>query len=515
MNVKRILFFCVMSLIVTGEVCSAESSTDKVENDTKEQASSSAPEPTPPVSEPTPPVSEPTPPVSAKDENSEVPELTEKEKEEAKDVLDTVDAQSTSGNWVFKNYWWKKIQDIYSQIRDAFNTVMSARMKFFEQRSEVDKELDTFYQKIGFEQGPLQDILEYGLQVIEKEKEEQGYLDKKEQAFLAKVKEKQHQLEQLREDIKAIEELDQKIDDALDVVLKQVDVCNQYMQEAWNISRDVARELSDKEARKQYYDTKGLLDDVNKVHQYFVGPFTQYFDQMIKSVHDHTRGIVAQLETLKNSGLDLKKETQIFEVEDEASDRKRDEEQAARKKELDRIKEKKAHSAQEDTGIVERTIAKVKVFFGSISNYAVSLMTKSKSFFDRIIDTVKGWFFKAEEKVEAAERAVKKEVQKIEKDPQGAAYNAGKAIHEAVEDAAEYVEGKVEDAAEYVENKVEGVAEYGTAKSESEAIADLVVSLGEYLEVLERREKNLGDSARNELNCLRRLIEPLHTEELT
>ena len=239
--------------------------------------------------------------------------------------------------------------------------------------------------------------------------------------------------------------------------------------------RDVARELSDKEARKQYYDTKGLLDDVNKVHQYFVGPFTQYFDQMIKSVHDHTRGIVAQLETLKNSGLDLKKETQIFEVEDEASDRKRDEEQAARKKELDRIKEKKAHSAQEDTGIVERTIAKVKVFFGSISDYAVSLMTKSKSFFDRIIDTVKGWFFKAEEKVEAAERAVKKEVQKIEKDPQGAAYNAGKAIHEAVEDAAEYVEGKaregagyiegkVEDAAEYVENKVEGVAEYAQEK---------------------------------------------------
>ena len=58
---------------------------------------------------------------------------------------------------------------------------------------------------------------------------------------------------------------------------------------------------------------------------------------------------------------------------------------------------------------------------------------------------------------------------------------------------------------------LEGVAEYGTAKNENEAIADLIVSLGEYLEVLEGRENNLGDSARNELDCLRRLIEPLHT----
>ncbi len=56
---------------------------------------------------------------------------------------------------------------------------------------------------------------------------------------------------------------------------------------------------------------------------------------------------------------------------------------------------------------------------------------------------------------------------------------------------------------------LEGIAEYGATKDESGAITDLVVSLGEYLEALERREKDLGDSARNELNCLRRLIKRL------
>lgn len=369
------------------------------------------------------------------------------EKEKNKDVLDTVNAQSTSGNWVLKNYWWKKIQDIYSDIRDAFNTVMTSRMKFFEKRSEVDKELDTFYRHIGLEQGPLQDVLEYALQVIEKEKEDQGYLDKKERAFLEKVKEKQRQLEQLKEDIKAIEELDQKIDDALEVVLQQVDVCNKYMQEAWNISRDVARELSDKEARKQYYDTKGLLEDVHKVHQYLIGPFNQYFEQMIKSVHDHTRGVAAQLETLNNSGLDLRKEAHIFEAEDEELERKKSEEQESRKKELERRKQKKADQEQtkETSGILAGTVTTIQKFFGSVVDYATGMAIAVKNFFDSIIATVKGWFFSAEEKVEAVKKTVKKEAQKIEKESEKEVYNAEKDAQEGVKVSAEYVKDKAQD----------------------------------------------------------------------
>lgn len=54
---------------------------------------------------------------------------------------------------------------------------------------------------------------------------------------------------------------------------------------------------------------------------------------------------------------------------------------------------------------------------------------------------------------------------------------------------------------------LEGTAEYGTGRRDDSAIADLMVSLGEYREGLERREENLGDSARQELDCLQKLIE--------
>ena len=54
---------------------------------------------------------------------------------------------------------------------------------------------------------------------------------------------------------------------------------------------------------------------------------------------------------------------------------------------------------------------------------------------------------------------------------------------------------------------LEGIAEYGTGAGDNEAVSDLVVSLGEYRRSLEKRERKLGDSARKELDCLRRLIE--------
>jgi len=241
---------------------------------------------------------------------------------EDQDLRDTVDSKAASGNWVYKNYWWRKIEELYSQIKEAFNRVMTTRMTFFNKRNEVDKELDRFYQHVGLEQGPLEDIINLGIAVIEKEKQQQGFLDKKERIFFDKIKDKQIQLEQLKADIKAVVELDHKIDEALEVVLQQVDVCNKYEQEAWSIFKNVARELSDKEARKQYYDTKGLLQDVNKVHDYLTGPFNSYFEQMAQSVQEHTQSIISRLAVLKNDQLDLKKEADFFEKEDEALEKK-------------------------------------------------------------------------------------------------------------------------------------------------------------------------------------------------
>lgn len=54
---------------------------------------------------------------------------------------------------------------------------------------------------------------------------------------------------------------------------------------------------------------------------------------------------------------------------------------------------------------------------------------------------------------------------------------------------------------------LEGLTEYGTGKTEVDAIADLLVSLGEYKTSLKKRKSKLGESAQNELAAINNLLE--------
>lgn len=53
---------------------------------------------------------------------------------------------------------------------------------------------------------------------------------------------------------------------------------------------------------------------------------------------------------------------------------------------------------------------------------------------------------------------------------------------------------------------LEGIHEYGVGKNDNEAIEDLIESLGEHRESLERREDALAEISVKQLVCLRQLI---------
>lgn len=123
--------------------------------------------------------------------------------------------------------------------------------------------------------------------------------------------------------------------------MNQIDLSNKYEDQAWENFRDILRELNDKEARKQYYETKGILDDVKKIAEYLTGPFSSYFSQSLQSAQEHMKNITSQMQQLKSHGIDLKKEADLLEKEDEASL------QAAHEKEMaDKEKKQKQAEAQ-------------------------------------------------------------------------------------------------------------------------------------------------------------------------
>ena len=123
---------------------------------------------------------------------------TEKNRDTGEDAVvdsevDTFD-QEGSGNWLLKRVWWEKTEGVYEQIKQVFNEIMNARMDYISQRNRLDRELDISYGQIGLEEGELQDIIDYCLDFVKKEKQEQGFLNKQQEDLYNALQHKQNEL---------------------------------------------------------------------------------------------------------------------------------------------------------------------------------------------------------------------------------------------------------------------------------------------------------------------------------
>lgn len=315
----------------------------------------------------------------------------EKESPEDEAIDSEVDTfDKDGGNWVLKRVWWEKIEAVYEQIKQVFNDIMTARMDFISQRNKLDRELDVFYGQMGLEEGQLQDVLDDAIALLKKERTEEGFLDKADEAFYQLLQGKQRDIEQIKLDIKALQELDQKIDEALDTLFKQIDVANQYEQKAWETFKDVARELNDKIARKSYYETEGLLKDIQNVHTYITGQFSSYFMQTIQGAQTHSRSITTQMEGLKQNGLDLKRRFEELEQAQEAKVVEKDvqKEQAALKEEQEK-KRKEAES---------------KTFVNRIKLWFLEMAEAVTNGFASIGERIQSWFTSKESAIVAREK---------------------------------------------------------------------------------------------------------------
>ncbi len=314
--------------------------------------------------------------------------------------------QEGSGNWLLKRVWWEKTEGVYEQIKEVFNEIMSARMDYIAQRNRLDRELDISYGQIGLEEGELQDIIDHCLDFVKKEKPEQGFLNKQQEDLYNALQHKQHDLEQIKLDLKALQAIDQKIDEALDTLFKQIDVANQYEQKAWENFKDIARELNDKIARKSYYETEGLLKDIQSIHLYITSQFSSYFNQTLQTARTHSQSISSQVQVLKQASVDLKKEAAALEQAQEAerlkkelSEHDKEFEAAEKKKEI-----KKNSKAVPATGIISNFIDSAKMFV----LHVVDRILHSAS---SLVSRVKDWFGKEESVVKGREKTLKLKVE--------------------------------------------------------------------------------------------------------
>jgi chromosome segregation ATPase len=225
--------------------------------------------------------------------------------------IDTVDLEDPRGNWLFKRIWWERAERKYEKIRLAVASIFELRMAFFQQRTQLDRDLfDPFYLEIGLTQGELQEVVDELLRKVEKEREKQGALDPQELALVETLRTEKQSLERIRQEVNMINQLDNDVENSLNKLLDQVNRVRNYEREAWNQFKDIARVLSDKKARELYHAMDVTWQNIKDIREYIEQPFTQHFNQVVSTARQQVEAIQNEMQELKDKGVDLQLEAE-------------------------------------------------------------------------------------------------------------------------------------------------------------------------------------------------------------
>ncbi len=253
--------------------------------------------------------------------------------------IDTVSLEDPQGNWLFKRIWWERAEDRYGKIRDLVNSIWESRTNFFVQRNDLDKKvLDPFYLSIGMGQGELQVILSELDEFFKKEREKDGDLNEQERTLYTTLEEEQESLRQLKTDVESISNLDHAIDDALGTLMDQINKARQLEKQAWENFKEIAHVLSDVKAREVYYMMDGAGKNIKNISMYLEKDFTNHFGRLISEAKKHTTRVLDQIKSLKEKGVDFKRQVDRL-AQQEEQDRQAKAAQEAQEEE-DAIKPK-------------------------------------------------------------------------------------------------------------------------------------------------------------------------------
>ena len=235
--------------------------------------------------------------------------------------IDTMDLEQPEGNWLNKRVWWERAKDKYKECREVFEAIFASRMAFLEKRSQVEKTIfDPFYRDMGLEHAELRQVVTSLIDYIEEEREETGSLTEKERTFLDKVTAAKKDLEQVKLDVDAINNIDDAIDKAVNTLSNKINEAHRFEQSAWDEFDAIAHELSDKRAHDRYYVIDGIHKNLKDLQKYISAEYTTYFDGLVKAAQDKTERAKKEVKGLKDQDINLEDQAKLLVAEDQAQE---------------------------------------------------------------------------------------------------------------------------------------------------------------------------------------------------
>ncbi|MBM3887381.1 hypothetical protein FJ364_05630, partial [Candidatus Dependentiae bacterium] len=186
----------------------------------------------------------------------------------------------TSGNWVKKKDFLMRAFDMQKEIEELATQIQSYRSIYQQKFNAIDDQLDIFYKQLGLEQGKVQGLFSQLNEYIEKKKQrktariKENIKDVREQQLAVEqleesLKTNKDTLEQLKADMKSIEDLDKSINTRLQKADEQIAVAQQEAARTQEIVQSMWDMIDDKRAKAAYFELKdGILRKLQTINSY-------------------------------------------------------------------------------------------------------------------------------------------------------------------------------------------------------------------------------------------------------
>jgi hypothetical protein len=229
----------------------------------------------------------------------------------------------TQGNWVKKREWLMKSHEAFAEIQEIVTQTEQARVIFVTKLNDVDRMLDTYYKGVGFADGKINELLSNIAEYLEKKRQKDlaaigATGEKQDPTLQAKIdiiesnlKHNSQQLEQLRLDMKAIEDLGKSLIERVKRVDERLINTQTEFTKAQNIINDLWDIIDHNKARDKYYELKiTILEKIKSEQEYLKQDLLSDFDVVTQTIVTQIARTEEEIKKIEANGLFIKNRAQ-------------------------------------------------------------------------------------------------------------------------------------------------------------------------------------------------------------
>lgn len=251
--------------------------------------------------------------------------------------LNTVDLNE-EGNWLLKKLWWQEGLEAYTEIQKTNNNLSSLQLDYLTLKSNSERELDSSWIKLGFDDEHLVDNLDMIIEKLNKDaKEKKPEVDNKDEN---KAENLLKTATGLKDDLSKIAQYQFKLDDVIEDVVSHLKKCRSYETQSWDYLQQIAKTLDDNKARLLYLEIEANLKNIKNLVNYLNIDLKKYANDLINEQQGSLDKIKNALEELKNNGIEISQNIEKIDEEIMAAEKR----EKAHKEALRKASEKKKQS---------------------------------------------------------------------------------------------------------------------------------------------------------------------------